>query len=87
MARKYNQKHCPEDDGRVIAPMNLEGMPWYRSNPPPARDENAPPPEKMTFRQTVRYSFSAVGAGLLIVAVFGAAAWLFIEFCIHVWFK
>jgi hypothetical protein len=67
--------------------MNVEGMPWHRSDAPPTRDENAPPPEKMTFRQALRYSFSAVGAGLLIVAAFGIAAWLFIEFCTHVWFK
>lgn len=87
MARKHEQRRVPQDDGRAIAPMNVEGMPWYREDAPPPRDENTQSTEKMTFRQTVRYTFSAVGAGLLIVAVFGVAAWLFIEFCIHVWFK
>ena len=87
MAGKNEKKRGSQDDGRTIAPMNVDGMPWHRGNAAPVRDENAPPAEKMTFRQTVRYTFSAVGAGLLIVAAFGAAAWLFIEFCIHVWFK
>ena len=49
MPRK--RKPDPEDDGRVIANMDVEGMPWYRGlgqseRPPVSPDEK--PPELMT---------------------------------------
>ena len=84
--KKHERKQRTQTDERVIAPMNVEGMPWYREDAA-KRDGNAPQPEKMTLRQTIRYAFSAVGAGLLIVAAFGIGGWLFIQFCIHVWLK
>ena len=29
MFKKRNKKEYPDDDGRTIANMNVEGMPWY----------------------------------------------------------
>lgn len=74
-----------DDDGRTVAPMNVEGMPWHtpaRTKAP--RDPNAQPLKGGDLR---RYLFSAIGAGLLIVFVFGIAGALFILFCTQVWFR
>ena len=31
--RRKKNRYSEEDDGRVIAPMNVEGMPWYAPKP------------------------------------------------------
>ncbi|MEG0493023.1 MAG: hypothetical protein RR653_03715 [Clostridia bacterium] len=77
-------KNCENEDERVIAPMNVEGMPWYREHEPAPKNPNAEP---ISDKNLWRYAFSAVGAGLLIVAVFGVAAAAFIWFCVNVWFR
>ena len=41
----------------------------------------------ITARETWKIILNAIGATLLIAAVFGVAGWLFIMFCIHVWLK
>ena len=72
------------DDGRVIAPMNVEGMPWYRAAEPTKPNPNAEP---LSGKNLWRYTFSAVGAGLLIVLAFGTAGAAFIWFCTNIWFR
>ena len=70
-----------EDDGRVIAPMNVEGMPWYRTEAPtPAVNAEA-----FSKRNLLRYSFYAVGAGLLIALAFGGFWAALIWFSTNVW--
>ena len=69
------------DDGHTIAPMNVEGMPWYREDTP--RNPDAEPISKQNAR---RYAGAAVAAGLVIVCIFGLAAALFIWLCCNVWF-
>ncbi len=73
-----------EGDDRVVADMNVEGMPWYRRGEPAPKNPDAEP---LTGRNLWRYTFSAVGAGLVVVFVFGICAAAFIWFCIHVWFR
>jgi hypothetical protein len=84
--KKTPRWQLPEDDdGRTIAPMNVEGMPWHtpkRSETP--RDPNAQP---LLGKDLLRYLFSAVGAGLLIVFAFGIAGAALILFCTEIWFK
>ncbi len=77
---------APDDDGRIIAPMNVDGMPWHAPKPetPPME---GPQPDPLKGKALRRYLFSAVGAGLLITLVFGVAAALFILFCTQVWFR
>ena len=72
-----------EDDGRTIADMNVEGMPWYV----PQRPES-PPGEKirLTAKEQRAMTWGALKAGLLIAAVFGTVYFLFILFCTKVWF-
>lgn len=72
------------DDGHTVAPMNVEGMPWYTAKEPLPHNPDAEP---LTGRNLWRYAFSAVGAGLLIVLVFGVAGAVFIWFCTNVWFR
>ncbi len=86
MAKKFDED--PGDDGRTIADMNVEGMPWYVSG-----DENrntADPGkghEQLTDEQFKMYRFAALKAGLLVALVFGTVFFLFILFCDFVWFQ
>ena len=79
-------KQTPEwDDGRTIANMNVEGMPWY------APDDGIPKPEstrgdQLTKKQMRMYTMGALKAGLLIAGVFSLGLILFVLFCLHVWF-
>ncbi len=85
MKRKKNKAPLPpEDDGRTVAPMNVEGMPWHTVLPQTQPGMQAEPMQGKALR---RYLFSAVWAGLLITMVFGAAGALFILFCTQVWFR
>ncbi len=94
-AMRERKKHRlpPGDDGRTIASMDFGGSfeneRFARESGPaaPVRPEGAPPAEQLSGKALMRYMFSAVGAGLLIVAAFGLAGFLFIEFCVHAWFR
>lgn len=79
-----NSKKPEEQDDRVVADMNIEGMPWYREKKPAPKNPNAEP---MSARNAWRYTFYATGAGLLVVTVFGLAGAAFIWFCVNVWFR
>lgn len=73
-----------EDDGRVIASMNVEGMPWY--------DKTAVIPASsgggtLDRRQTRYAIMGALKASLLIAGVFSAALILFVLFCTEIWLK
>ncbi|MCL2462581.1 MAG: hypothetical protein FWF44_07940 [Defluviitaleaceae bacterium] len=77
------------DDGRVIAKMNIEGMPWYSG---PGR-EKPPAPDapqlsaQLTKEETRSYIFGALKAALLVGGIFVAAGALFILFCVYVWLR
>lgn len=91
------------DDGRVIAPMNVDGMPWYK--PERGKDLSGAPgepaetsgmisggggagaPVQLTFRENMAFAFGVLKAVLLIAAVFIGVLFGFIMFCIHVWFR
>ena len=80
------KKTYPDDDGRVIAPMNVEGMPWY------APEEEKPfpgyvPGSTLDKQQTRFAVWGALKAALLVTAGFSAGIILFVLFCVHVWFK
>jgi len=73
-----------EDDGRVISPMNVEGMPWYTPNKTHKSSSDNKPLSK---REGRSYMFSALLASLLVGAVFALVFFLFIMFSVHVWLK
>ena len=101
MRKKRKEKFV--DDGRVIANMNVDGMPWVNSSAayrkpaekndeaPQSDDEKRPSPQELdqplTKKETRGLILNSVLASLLIAGVFIAGAALFILFCCHVWLK
>lgn len=77
------KKQYPDDDGRVIAPMNVEGMPWHQDHDPdaPGREQK----EQLTRRQTLRVIGSATLAGLFVVLIFSAGLVALVAFLLWVW--
>lgn len=69
--KKKNTQEPLIDDGRVIADMNVEGMPWYRKNKQPERkkqktnDPDRPTPKET--RAMIRAAYKAYLPYLLIV--------------------
>ena len=86
MAEEKRRGPMPEDDGRTIAKMNVEGMPWYTPPSPDAaaKGENS---LEMTREEKRAYIWAAVRAGLLIFLVFALAFFLFLLFCTKIWFR
>ena len=80
----------PEDDGHVIAPMNVEGMPWYKPEKPEdrMRDTAAGPGGKSDLSPSEQrlVIWGAVRTGLLIFAVFAVVFLLFLLFSDYIWF-
>lgn len=81
------------DDGRVIANMNVEGMPWYNGVPKTDGDDTLqnsgvqPEPLELTRKEKASLMRGVMGAALLVGLVFAAVFTLFILFCVFVWFK
>ena len=82
-----SRKRYDDDDGHVIAKMNVDGMPGSSSGPETSRQEDGdqplPPPTKQELRSLM---LNGLLAALAIAAVFGVAAALFILFCTNCWF-
>jgi len=72
-----------EDDGHVIANMNVEGMPWYRKNAGEKRPNQ--PPLDLTPEETRAAIRGMLKAALLIAGAFIGAFFLFILFCLLLW--
>lgn len=80
-----------EDDGRTIANMNVEGMPWYKA---PSLNRNADtaqngnqPAEELTPEGKRAMTGGILAASLLIGSIYAVVILLFILFCIYVWFR
>ncbi len=90
------EKRPPEDDGRSIADMNVDGMPWYgrpigfgrkkanRDRKTPEYIEHDPP---LSPRETRNLMIQSVVAALVIGLIFLTALFLFILFSLHVWLR
>lgn len=81
-----------EDDGRVIANMNIEGTPWYvaEENKDRASEKvhtTATPTTTPTRKETFHLITGALTAGLMIGFVFILAFLVFILFCTKIWLK
>ena len=94
MKQKKRVKYI--DDGRVIASMNVEGMPWYSPKKPPQEAADGSDagtggsgviPVKMTRRESFSFAFGVMKAALLVTFVFIGALFLFILFCTNVWLR
>ena len=78
-------KEIPGDDGKTVADMNVEGMPWYVPKKREMPEIQGAEPSQLTKEQFRAYRWAAVKAGLLLVLVFGAVFGLFIAFCDFIW--
>ena len=89
MTRK--KPELPEgDDGRTIANMNVEGMPWYTPGGPVSRKEKkqkAQAEATLTKQESRYYTWGALKAALLVTGVMCAGIVIFVLFCLHVWFR
>jgi hypothetical protein len=74
------------EEDRVIADMNIEGMPWYVKGKPLYKESSEPVPT-LSKKELRRLALSAMTASLLIASVFLVVFFLFIMFCINIWFK
>lgn len=85
--KKRKRKVYDDDDGRVIAPMNVEGMPWYNPNANKLSEGEGSSKEKISWRETIRMVFRLYAAVIPIALAFivGFAALIF--FMVFVWFK
>lgn len=75
------------DDGRTVANMNVEGMPWYA---PTAQKNKAggkeSEPLTLSRKEKTAMMKGVMAAALLVALVFVAVFALFILFCVFVWF-
>jgi len=79
-----------EDDGRTIANMNVEGMPWYKAPSLTKTDDKAgsgEQPEELTSAGRRAMTGGILAASLLIGSIYAVVILLFILFCIYVWFR
>ena len=86
---KKKKKEAFEDDGRTIANLNVDGMPWYTEAKPlyPAKKEREKTAlDELSRREAFKVSFNAMLAGLVVGLIFVGLALLFILFCVFVWF-
>lgn len=91
-----NKKEYDDDDGRVISDMSFTTQTHWYDSFSAHRDKKDKGPRKQSLAEanivlskdeTRSYIFSALLAGLSIGFAFLGSFYLFILFCIHVWFK
>ena len=76
------------DDGRTIADMNVEGMPWYQ---PERKEQNGSAKQNSFWQDELSKAekrammTGIMGAALLIGFIFIAVFFLFILFCTKIW--
>ena len=80
---KNKKKPSFVDDGRTIADMNVEGMPWYSGEKNKRENDFT----DLTFKEKRAMMRGILGAALLIAALFLLVFFLFILFCSYVWLK
>ncbi len=94
MRRKRDVKLPEGDDGRTIANMNVEGMPWYtpegggpegKGADRRAEQESSEP--VLTKEESRYYTWGALKAALLVTLVLCGGIVLFVLFCQFVWFR
>ncbi|HOP12194.1 MAG TPA: hypothetical protein PK629_11975 [Oscillospiraceae bacterium] len=92
MFRKKTKKTYDDDDGRVIAPMNVDGMPWYRKGKSDSlhgesHGDSGSKEPPLTRKETLVLILNGALAGLAVALVLGALGALFILFLTNVWLR
>ncbi len=90
---KKRAKPVYEDDGRTIANMNVEGMPWYRAKGSAPADggeksgSSDSAPQELSGEGKRAMTRGVLLASLLVGSIYAVVILLFILFCIFVWFR
>ena len=71
------------DDGRVITPMNVDGMPWHS----PGLTETSQGTAQLEKHQFRYALWGAMGAALTVAGILSAGIILFVLFCTKIWLK
>ena len=88
MGAKKDPRLPEDDDGRTIANMNVDGMPWYDSRLDQTPDDVPETGQYQMSKEEQRmYTWAAIKAGLFVALVFALVFGLFIAFCDFVWFR
>lgn len=83
--KKREKKTYDDDDGRVVAKMNVDGMPWYMRGE--RKNTSEGDLSDLSRGETWEIIKGTTKAALLIGSVFLAVFALFILFCVFVWFR
>lgn len=75
-----------KDYGQKLADMNVDGMPWFEDMPDQEEMLARLSEPQLNARETRKLMFSSLFAALAVAGVFILALFLFLMFCIHVWF-
>lgn len=86
MRRNKENKPKFEDDGRTIANMNVDGMPWYNPSKDISTGKTAQDFEDLTPKEKRAMMRGILGAALLVGVIFIVGAFLLILFCTKIWF-
>ena len=81
---KKQKKTFDGDDGRVVANMNVDGMPWYMRSRKPETPQNNDLSD-LTKEETREIIKGAMKAGLLVGSVFFVGFLVFILICVLIW--
>lgn len=91
-----NKKTYDDDDGRIISDMSLTHQTHWYDSFSSDRDKKKRTTKKQSLAEanivlskseTKSYIFSALLAGITIALVFIGSFYLFILFCIYIWFQ
>ncbi len=82
-AKGKRKRLPPGDDGRTIADMNVDGMPWY--NPTMGKVKNEDKPTRKEKRALIRAGYLAYLPAFLMVLLGFTAAVLIIYLWMHGW--
>lgn len=86
MKRNKTNESKFEDDGRTIANMNVEGMPWYNPSKDITNSKSAQDFSDLSASEKRAMMRGILAAALLIGAIFIGGGFLFILFCTQIWF-
>lgn len=87
--KKKRKREPFVDDGRTIANMNVDGMPWYIDEAK-RKQKQAPDggePIELTKKERRAATGGMLAAVLLVGLVFALCFLIFILFCVFVWFR
>lgn len=86
MNNKSENKKYEDDDGRVIAKMNVDGMPWYDSiSPKIKKDESGEQIPPITKKETKKLIGDMLLALIPVLGIFLGAFALLILLMINLW--